>query len=60
MSAWGKGGLVGVRKAIWEHERTQLRAAAILATECGTRHETGTRTDLCPKCQRHEQEKRDA
>ena len=49
--SWGRGGMVGVRKAIWEHERVQKMAAEILATECGTRHETGTRADLCPKCQ---------
>lgn len=50
--SWGNGGMVGVRKAIYEHERMQERAAAILAVECGTRHETGSRTDLCPGCQK--------
>lgn len=46
--------MVGVRKAIWAHERTLKQAAVILAEECGTVHKTGERTDLCPKCQEHE------
>lgn len=60
--SWGKGWEVGVRKAIWQHDKAQQRAAEILATECGKpassgtvgAHETGTRTDLCPKCQAYQ------
>ena len=48
---WGTGGMVGVRRAIYQHERVQEQAARILEAECGTVHETGTRRDLCPKCQ---------
>lgn len=46
--------MVGVRRAIYEHQRAQELAARILETECGTVHETGTRADLCPKCQAHQ------
>jgi hypothetical protein len=56
--SWGKGGMVGVRKAIWQHEQVQRQAAEILAIECGTRHETGTRPDLCPKCKQARTEAR--
>jgi len=48
---WGRGWEVGVRKAIYDHERARQRAAGILADEHGTHHEPGTRIDLCPKCQ---------
>ena len=51
MTRWGRGWEVGVRKAIWQHEKAREQAALILADEHGTRHEPGTRTDLCPKCQ---------
>jgi hypothetical protein len=47
--SWGKGGLVGVRKAIWRHEQTIKRAEVILAEEHGTRHKEGEH-ELCPKC----------
>lgn len=57
MSAWGRGGTVGVRKAIWKHEQTLRQAAAILATECGTRHKTGEH-ELCPKCEEWRRSKR--
>lgn len=50
--SWGRGWEVGVRKSIWEHERTLRIAAELLHAECGVRHETGTRKDLCPNCQR--------
>ena len=43
----------GPRRAIWEHERANEGAAQILEAECGTRHKTGSRADLCPKCQEH-------
>lgn len=52
--SWGKGGMVGVGKAIWQHQKVQEQAARILKAECGTRHQTGTRKDLCPKCQSNE------
>jgi hypothetical protein len=48
---WGKGGLVGVRRAVWEHDKSTEQAARILADEHGVRHEPGSRKDLCPKCQ---------
>lgn len=51
MSGWGRGWEVGARKAMWQQERTDRLAADILASECGDRHATGSRTDLCPKCQ---------
>lgn len=50
MPSWGKGWEVGVRKAIYQHEKTERLAAEILETECGKRHETGTHS-LCPRCQ---------
>lgn len=49
--SWGRGWGVSVRKAIYQHERARAEAARILATECGTRHDWGTRKDLCPLCQ---------
>lgn len=51
MTRWGRGGLVGVRKAIYEHERLQKQAAVILEREHGVGHRPGERADLCPKCQ---------
>lgn len=48
--SWGKGGMTGVGKAIWQHERAQILAAAILEKECGDKHVTGSHS-LCPKCQ---------
>jgi hypothetical protein len=48
--SWGRGWEVGVRKAIWEHERTLGIAAEILAAEHGVKHEAGARRDLCPIC----------
>lgn len=42
--------MVGVRKAVYQHERTLLVAAAILSAEHGIDHEPGTRRDLCPRC----------
>jgi len=53
---WGRGGMVGVRKAIYAHEKAQEQAAAILVRECGVDHRTGDRADLCPMCQAHIQE----
>lgn len=49
--SWGKGWEVGLNKAIYQQRMAQELAAVILDAECGTKHETGTRTDLCPKCQ---------
>ena len=49
--SWGRGWEVGVRKAIWKHEKARALAAEILQTECGIRHDTGSRRDLCPNCQ---------
>ncbi|MDP3937094.1 MAG: hypothetical protein Q8R92_03055 [Deltaproteobacteria bacterium] len=50
MASWGRGGMVGVRKAIYTHERTLRLASVILADEHGDKHAPGTRRDLCPKC----------
>lgn len=47
--SWGRGGMVGVRKAIWKHEKTLQQAASILQAECGNRHKLGEH-ELCPKC----------
>ena len=47
--SWGRGGMVGVRKAIWRHEQTIRQAETILAEEHGTRHKEGEH-ELCPKC----------
>ncbi len=47
--SWGRGGMVGVRKAIWRHEQTIRHAETILAEEHGTRHKDGEH-ELCPKC----------
>lgn len=55
---WGRGWEVSVRKAIWEQERAQARAAEILDRECGTVHELGARGDLCPSCQRELERRR--
>ena len=52
MSRWGRGGMVGVGKAISAHERTLRRAADILADEHVVKHAPGSRLDLCPLCQR--------
>jgi hypothetical protein len=49
--SWGKGWEVGIRKALWAHEAAMAQAREILAQEHGTAHPTGTRTDLCWKCQ---------
>lgn len=49
--SWGRGWEVGVRKAIWQHDRARAQAAEILAAEHGTQHKAGERPDLCPKCQ---------
>lgn len=49
--SWGKGWEVGVRKALWSHEQAMRLAADILATEHGTVHAAGARSDLCWKCQ---------
>jgi hypothetical protein len=51
MSSWGRGWEVGVRKALWAHEKAMQQAAEILAQEHGTAHIAGSRTDLCWKCQ---------
>jgi hypothetical protein len=50
--SWGRGGMVGVRKAIWQHDQTIKRAEAILSDECGKRHVIGEH-NLCPKCREH-------
>lgn len=50
--SWGKGGMVGVRKAIWKHDQMLKQAAFILLTECGQQHKLGEH-ELCPKCQEH-------
>lgn len=47
---WGKGGMVGVRKAIWQHERAISQAEVILSKEHGIRHKEGEHA-ICPKCQ---------
>ena len=52
--SWGRGGMVGVRKAIWRHEQTLKQAAVILAEECGTRHKLGEH-ELCPKCREYKE-----
>ena len=52
--SWGRGGMVGVRKAIWQHEQTMKQAEVILAAECGTRHKLGEH-ELCPKCREHKE-----
>ena len=49
--SWGRGGQVGVNKAIYAHERALRQAAVILELECGLRHKLGERVDLCPRCQ---------
>lgn len=49
---WGRGGMVGVRKAIWRHDQTIRQAETILAEEHGTRHKEGEH-ELCPKCREH-------
>lgn len=67
MSRWGRGGMVGVHKAIWQNEQTNKHAARILADECDTSrtveikgekvtfgHKLGERSDLCPKCKAHQ------
>lgn len=53
MSRWGRGGMVGVGKAIWEHEQTEKIAAAIIRAECGIKHEHGSdaEKDRCECCQ---------
>lgn len=58
MSNWGRGGMVGVQKLIWQHGQDQARAAVILQEEHGKRHEPGTRCDLCPTCQQEKAESR--
>lgn len=47
--SWGRGGMVGVSKAIYQHEQTIRLAETILAEEHGTRHKPGEH-ELCPKC----------
>ena len=49
--SWGKGWEVGVRKAMWEQLKAREQAAEILAREHGWQHVSGSRTDLCWKCQ---------
>lgn len=49
--SWGRGGMVGVRKAIWKNEQTLRNAEIILMQECGSRHQVGEHS-LCPKCKR--------
>ena len=46
---WGKGGMVGVNKAIHRHEQAMRQAEAILSQEHGLRHKPG-KHGLCPKC----------
>lgn len=45
--------MVGVGKAIWEHEQTEKIAAAIIRAECGIKHEHGSdaEKDRCECCQ---------
>lgn len=52
MSTWGKGGFVGIRKALWRHEQAMKRAEVILREEHGTRHKPGEHK-LCPLCRQH-------
>ena len=59
-SGWGRGGMVGVHKALWQHGQALARAAVILQEEHGKRHDPGTRCDLCPTCQREKAESRTA
>lgn len=47
---WGKGWALGVNKEIWRQGKVELLASEILASEHGTKHEPGSRRDLCPKC----------
>jgi hypothetical protein len=47
---WGRGWEVSVNKNLHEQEKVQLQAAKLLETECGVRHEKGSRDDLCPSC----------
>lgn len=55
--SWGRGGMVGVRAAIWRHEQAQQQAIAILRQEHGIRHKPGERL-LCPLCERTRNENR--
>lgn len=50
--SWGRGGMVGVRKAFYQHAQTIRRAEVILAQEHGIWHESGARS-LCPKCREY-------
>lgn len=52
--SWGRGGMVGVRKAIHRHEQTIRQAETILAEEHGTRHKEGEH-ELCPKCREYKE-----
>ena len=52
--SWGRGAMVGVRKAIWKHEQTLRNAEIILMQECGKRHQVGEH-ELCPKCRREQE-----
>jgi hypothetical protein len=45
-----KGQFGTAHRSVKDHEATLRLAAQILATECGTKHKLGERTDLCPKC----------
>ncbi|MEN6533342.1 MAG: hypothetical protein ABFD89_06745 [Bryobacteraceae bacterium] len=56
MTRWGRGGMVGVGKAVWKHEQTIRQAEAILSQEHGTRHQPGEH-ELCPKCREFNSQK---
>lgn len=62
MSSWGRGGMVGVGKAIDEHDRTEGAARLILEKEHGTPegHDPGTRPDLCGLCEEFERRQEEA
>ena len=49
MSAWGKGGFVGINKAVDRHRKTVRLAELILEREHGRMHKPGTH-ELCPLC----------
>lgn len=50
MSRWGKGGFVGINRAIARHEAVIKQAEKILIEEHGKRHADGEH-ELCPLCQ---------
>ena len=58
MPRWGRGWEVGVNKAIYEHERIERQAQAMITAEHLVKHDLSEREDLCLICKEEARKER--